>query len=144
MACLKGLDGATAVTFMEPEASEIYGAEATHSEASSPKLSLLKLTWYLIPDLKYPRKVLDSEFCSSLYCTGPPPRKGGGGEEQYVGVPGEEAAMQGLRNRLQVHVLDTPNLQARLLPCTRKLLMGNHDGSERKMDMKEEGRRGRE
>lgn len=49
-----------------------------------PKLRLLvqkclyctvRLTWYLIPDLKYPRSVLDSLFCISLYCTGPPPKK---------------------------------------------------------------------
>lgn len=50
--------------------------------------------------------------------------------------------MQGLGNRLQVQVLDTPHLQPGLLSCSRKLLMGNHDGSERERDrdeMKEEG-----
>lgn len=35
----------------------------------------MRLTWYLIPDLKYPRSMLDSLFCISLYCTGPPPKK---------------------------------------------------------------------
>lgn len=57
------------------------------SEASSPKLSLLKRTWYLTPDLKYPRKVLDSEFCSSLYCTGPPPRKSSSCVEKMAAAP---------------------------------------------------------
>lgn len=33
------------------------------------------LTWYLMPLLKYPAKVLDSDSCISLNCTGVPPRK---------------------------------------------------------------------
>lgn len=52
-----------------------------------------------------------------------------GGEEQQVGVSGVEAAVQRLGNWLQVHVLDAPHLQARLLSCIRKLFVGNHDGS---------------
>lgn len=63
-------------------------------------------------------------------------RRGWGGEEQQVGIPGVEAAMQGLRNRLQVQVFDAPHLQPRLLSCTHKLLMRNHDGSERKTKIK--------
>lgn len=53
-----------------------------------------------------------------------------GGEEQHVGVAGVEGAMQGLRTRLQVQVLDAPRLEAWLLPSCGKLLMGNHDVSE--------------
>lgn len=33
-----------------------------------------RLTLYVIPPLKYPLKAADSEPCSSLYCTGFPPR----------------------------------------------------------------------
>lgn len=52
-----------------------------------------------------------------------------GGVEQQVGVSSVEVAVQGLGNRLQVQVLDTPHLQARLLPRVHKLFMGNHGGS---------------
>ena len=42
--------------------------------------------------------------------------------------------MQVLRNRLQVQVLDTPDLQPRLLPRVPKLLMGHHVGSVRRRE----------
>lgn len=62
-----------------------------------------------------------------------------GGEEQQVGVSSVEAAVQVLGDHLQVQVLDAPHLQAGLLPCIRKLFMGNHDGSaehrEREKDL---------
>lgn len=67
---------------------------------------------------------------------------GGGGEEQQVGVPGEEAAVQSFGDRLQVQVLDPPHLQAGLLPCCRKLLMGHHDGYEEREKKKEESQCG--
>lgn len=72
-------------------------------------------------------------------------RGGWGGEEQQVGVPGVEVAVRVLRKRLQVQVLDAPHLQARLLSCSLKLLMGNHVGSadketqKKKKKMEEEG-----
>lgn len=52
-----------------------------------------------------------------------------GGEEQQVGVSGVKAAIQFFGDRLQVQVLDTPDLQAGLLPRTFKFLMMNHGGA---------------
>lgn len=66
------------------------------------------------------------------------------GEEQQVGVSSVEVAMQTFGDRLQVHVLDTPHLQPRLLPRTLKLLMGHHDDSERKGEVDHEKERDKE
>lgn len=74
--------------------------------------------------------------CGGLLCLGPTEphvdvvRRSFGGVQQQVGVSLIERAMQGLRHRLQVQVLDAPHLEPWLLPSCGKLLMGNHDVSE--------------
>lgn len=49
------------------------------------------------------------------------------GVQQDVGVSGEEASVQVLGNRLEVHVLYTPDLQTSRLPGISELLVGHHD-----------------
>lgn len=58
------------------------------------------------------------------------------GVQQEVGVSGVEASIEVLGNRLEVHVLNTPDLQTRRLPGCIELLVGHHDACNGKNRVK--------
>ena len=57
---------------------------------------------------------------------------GRSGEQHNVSIPGEEVSMELFRNRLQVHLLHTPHLQARLLACRLELFVEHHGSGDNK------------